>query len=626
MIDKTKALTSGYRVMESFAQLNEERTCKIEEMKRIIPSFVNGDGAVDISAIVDFVGQDSTTSNNKGYELTFAGKGLARHLADIKTEKELKIERGQSKNFDETGNVIIRGDNLDALRILRKSYYGKIKMIYIDPPYNTRSDEFIYRDNFGESVGGLIKRLNLEENTLNYIDNMYGTRTHSGWLAFMYPRLKLARDLLTHDGVIFISIDDNEQANLKIMCDEIFGEENFIDIFSWQKTTTPPNLSRKTKKSCEYIIAYQKNESGPLVGLQKSSKNINSPNGLMNRTNSVGNLVFPSNKIATNLPDGIYKAGRYGTKSYDIDLLENTEVRNGYFVQPVKLTGKFKWSQSYLDDSIANGVRVMILTKSFSPSYEKSKYNPEKPWNIINQNFGVGTNENASNELNVLFIPNFSDGLYPKPVSLLKYLISTNVKEGSFVLDFFAGSGTTAQAVMELNKEDNGKRKFILVQWDEEIKQENSKSAYDFCKENNLKPVISSICIERVHRAGEEIKRESDMLNQGMDVGYKVFSLTEAPQLEESENQFQLSHQRQTMQDTLYNMIAASGQDLLTDSIETIEPDLLYKVNDAHYVLGECKTDMKAVGKIFIDGYADISLERWLNMLGLNKENITILY
>ena len=623
MIDRTEAQTNGYQVMESSTRIGEEHSRKLETLKSLVPSFVNGDGAVDVNAIVDFAEPNSTTANNKGYELTFAGKGLARHLADIKTDKELKVEPEQSKSFDKTENVIIRGDNLDVLKILRQSYYGKIKMIYIDPPYNTRSDEFIYADNFKQSVGGLIEHLNLEEKTLNYIDNMYGTQTHSGWLAFMYPRLKLARELLTNDGVIFISIDDNEQANLKIICDEIFGEEKFIDIFSWQKTTTPPNLSRKTKKSCEYIIAYQKNESGPLVGLQKSSRSLN---GLMNRTNSVGTLVFPSHKISTKLPDGIYEAGKYGTKSYDIHLLENTEVKDGYFMKPVKLTGRFKWSQSYLDNSIASGVRVMILTKAFSPSYERNEYEPEKPWNIINQNFGVGTNENASNELNALFAPNFSDNLYPKPVSLLRYLISTNVKEDNIILDFFAGSGTTAQAVMELNKEDNGKRKFILVQWDEEIKKENSKPAYDFCKSNNFKPVISSICIDRVHRAGEKIRQESDMLNQDMDIGYKVFSLTKKPQFEEVENQLQLSHQRQTTRDTLCNMIAASGQDLLTDSIETIESDLLYKVNDAHYVLGECKTDLKTAGKVFIDGYANISLERWLNMLGLSKENITILY
>ena len=249
---------------------------------------------------------------------------------------------------------------------------------------------------------------------------------------------------------------------------------------------------------------------------------------------------------------------------------------------------------------------------------------PQKNIVRLNDNIDDVLNANAHVDMNALFSQKvFSN---PKPCELLKKVILYLSFTDGIILDFFAGSGTTAQAVMEVNKEDGGKRKFVLVQWDEEIKQENSKPAYDFCKENNLIPVISSICIERVHRAGEKIKQECDMLNQGIDIGYKVFSLVENPQLEEIENHLQLSHRRQTTQDALYNMMAASGQNLLTDPIKTIEPDLLYKVNDAHYVLGECKTDLKTAGKVFIDGYADISLEKWLNMLGLNKENITILY
>ena len=219
MIDKTEAQTEGYRVART--RMDEERAHKLDALKKLVPAFVNSDEAVNIGAIVDFVGPGNASSNNRGYELTFAGKGLARYLADTETKKELKVEPEQSKNFDETGNVIIRGDNLDVLKILLQSYYRKIKMIYIDPPYNTRNDDFIYIDNFKQSTKDLIEHLNLEEKTLDCIDNMYGTKTHSGWLAFMYPRLKLARDLLADEGVIFISIDDNEQANLKIMCDEI---------------------------------------------------------------------------------------------------------------------------------------------------------------------------------------------------------------------------------------------------------------------------------------------------------------------------------------------------------------------------------------------------------------------
>ena len=631
MIDKTEAQNGGYRVMESSAQLNEERTRKIEELKRIIPSFVNGDGAVDINAIVDFVGQDSTTSNNKGYELTFAGKGLARHLADIKTEKELKIEHGQSKNFDETGNVIIRGDNLDVLKILRQSYYGKIKMIYIDPPYNTQSDDFVYRDNFKQTTEGLIDYLNLEKNTLDYIDNMYGTRTHSGWLAFMYPRLKLAQELLTKDGVIFISIDDNEQANLKIICDEIFGESNFITTIKWQKKTGASDASTIATIT-EYILVYTKtlnaessfrrDESSYDIGRYKLTDKHKKERGnyYIDNLDRGGLQYSDSMNFPIECPDGsiTYPNGR------------TEKINDGW---------TWKWSKKKVEWAIKNDFlefrrsrkkesRWSVCYKNYLNVDNKGKQitraAPQK--NIIRLNDSVDDvlNANAHVDMNALFSQKvFSN---PKPCDLLKKIILYLSFTDGIILDFFAGSGTTAQAVMEVNKEDGGNRKFILVQWDEEIKQENSKPAYDFCKENNFRPVISSICIERVHRAGEKMKRDADMLNQDLDVGYKVFSLTETPHLEENGNQLQLSHQRQTTQDTLYNMIAASGQDILTDSIETIEPDLLYKVNNAHYVLGECKTDLKAVEKVFIDGYANISLERWLNMLGLNKENITILY
>ncbi|WP_204979637.1 DNA methyltransferase [Eikenella corrodens] len=266
---------------------------------------------------------------------------------------------------------------------------------------------------------------------------------------------------MSKDGLHFNSIDDHEVHNLRILLNYTFNTSNYIDTFSWQKTTTPPNLSSKTKKSCEYILAFHNGNCLTLTGIQKISK---SSNGLMNQTNNYGILTFPEKITTTSrLKNGIYKAGKYGTSSYDIELLEDTEVLNGIFIKPVKLKGRFKWGQTYLNTAIQSGTKVMIQTDAFSPSYEKDEYEPEKPWNIINSSFNVGTNENASSELDDMFTKNFSESLYPKPVSLIKYLTNFK-KDNSLVLDYFAGSGTTAHAVINLNREDGGKRKYILVE------------------------------------------------------------------------------------------------------------------------------------------------------------------
>ncbi|MBO4372664.1 MAG: site-specific DNA-methyltransferase [Bacteroidales bacterium] len=353
-------------------------------------------------------------------------------------------------------NKIIHGDNLEALKALLPEYEGRIKCIYIDPPYNTGNENWVYNDNvnspkikkwLGQVVGKEAEDL---------------TR-HDKWLCMMYPRLKLLQKLLSDDGAIFISIDDNEQANLKLICDEIFGAGNFVDIFSWNKTETPANLSHKTKKAIEYVICYQKaHNTNKFKGLSKNSA---SNNGLMNQTNSIHELVFPPNKIDTNLKDGVYTAGKYGTKSYEIFLLEDTEVKNGFFIKPVRLQGKFKWGQENLDKEIGNGTIVSIKTNAFSPSYEKVEYEPEVPWNLISKKFGVQTNENASEELIKIFGNKVFD--FPKPPSLVEYLINFLCDKSSIILDSFAGSGTTAHAVLNLNKADGGNRKFILVEMED---------------------------------------------------------------------------------------------------------------------------------------------------------------
>lgn len=336
------------------------------------------------------------------------------------------------KKFDKDGvhqitelkgneNLIIKGNNLLALASLLKTHRGKIKLIYIDPPYNTGNDGFNYNDSFN----------------------------HSSWLTFMKNRLTIARQLLTNDGIIFISCDDNEVAYLKVLMDELFKQENFIDIFSWKKTDTPSNLPRKSKKVVEYILCYEKNkDSVKFKGIEKTST---SSNGLMNKTNSVGILTFPNNFVETGLKNGLYEKGNYGTDSYDIFLLEDTEVKDGLFIKDVKLKGNFKWGQKKLESEIANGTSISIRTKSFSPSYEKQEYDIEAPLNYIDSKMGVQTTENAGKDLTKIFGKEVFS--YPKSESLIMYLInmvSNKLTKDDYILDFHIGSGTTCATAHKL--------------------------------------------------------------------------------------------------------------------------------------------------------------------------------
>jgi adenine-specific DNA-methyltransferase len=379
-------------------------------------------------------------------------------------------------------------------------------MIYIDPPYNTGSD-FVYKDSFGDNIKNYLDQTGQtdEEGIKMSTNNETDGRFHSNWLNMMYPRLFLARNLLKSDGVIFISIDDNELSNLIQVGNEIFGEENFIDVFSWVKSETPANLSFKTKKAVEYIVAYQKNKDNQkFTGLKRESK---SSNGLMNKTNPINKLVFPKNVVDTGLEDGIYEKGKYGTDSYEIILHEDTEVKDGFFISDVVLSGNFKWTQPKLIKEIENRTKISIRTKSFSPAYEKEEYEPEVPWNLISRKFDVDTNEQAGKKLTELF-----DGKkvfdYPKPTSLLKYLINFSVKENDIVLDFFAGSCSTGQAIIELN-EDNNKRKFILVQIPESIPHNSIAYNEGFRK-------ISEIGISR-------LKKVLKLSNS--EEGFKIYKL-----------------------------------------------------------------------------------------------------
>ena len=275
-----------------------------------------------------------------------------------------------------SGNMIIHGDNLEALKSLLPKYQGKINCIYIDPPYNTGNEKWVYNDNVNEPH---IKK---------WLGEVVGTEgedlsRHDKWLCMMYPRLALLQKLLKEDGAIFISIDDNEVFNLKLICDEIFGTNNFVDMFAWRKTYTPSNLSHTTKKCVEYVLCYSKERSklNRFKGLAKTNE---ADNPLLKSNNQFKVLVFPHDKVSCTLKEDYYfHAGEYGTKVNKVYLKQDVEYKDGKFLQDIVLEGKFIWLQDTLNQEIAKNTKIIFKGKSFAPRYDRTEYKPEVPRNLI---------------------------------------------------------------------------------------------------------------------------------------------------------------------------------------------------------------------------------------------------
>lgn len=621
MINKNEAIKNNIKVID-----NSIKNELFENLKTNFPQTII-EGKADLKAISLLLGLDKK-SDISGYELTWTGKGLSNALYSSPCNKELKLEEifsnADFKNLNSSNiemkdsnnpkNIIIRGDNLDVLKILKSAYSEKIKMIYIDPPYNTTNENFIYPDNFRQDYKKILEEVGLieidengqevESEDLKFFKNIQGSRTHSGWLSFMLPRLKLARDLLKEDGVIFISIDDNEQANLKLLCDEIFGEDNFI----WQRTKTPARLSKNISKTHEFILVYARDNDKfsmnkmPLndMYIKKTYKNPdNDPRGKWRTAPLLGTASSSNKKATYTLPDGR------------------------------KITGKWRCSEETLKRYVEEN--RLVYCENGAPN--KKIFLSENEGQTINSILlDSGTNDNATEELKILFESAIFD--FPKPINLIKTLlqISTTPNSNDIILDFFAGSGTTAQAVMELNAEDKGNREFILVQIDEEIKEDKSKSAYDFCKKElkSENPVISDITIERVKRAAQKIIQSSK--DNDLNLGFKVFTLEDKPEIiiDKDKNLKLINRRNLSVIDKVVNMFLISGK-TLDKKIENIFDGKLYKCEDSFYLIECDKEILKYLIKtqneyIFIDAYGDIELEDFLNLGAGFKERLKVVY
>ncbi len=418
----------------------------------------------EIKGLVDI------SDDSDRYELRFPGKRRARLQAQIPSYKTLIPKDGVDTGFNETGNLFIEGDNLDVLRMLRKSYRERIKMIYIDPPYNTGNDDFIYQDDFSQTQQEYLKDIGvLDEEGVQQIselkDGLRG-RFHAGWLAMMYPRLKLARELLTDDGVIFISIDDNEQANLKLICDEIFGEGNFVGDIIWHSTKSVTNTAL-ISSSYTHNLAYMKNKQY-YVEHRYLFRLLESGQGFSNSDND---------------PRGPWKADPFQVDGWRPN--QQYEIINpntGKIYKPLpgkswkNEDGKFK---KLLEDN-----RIVFGKSGVSgPQRKRFLHEAEKRGRVsINLWSDLPTNTNATNDFISLMGGNYFSN--PKPEKLIERFATLCTRNNDIVLDFFAGSATTAHAVMQLNAEDGGKRRFIMVQRPESIDPKKSKETYDFCIKN----------------------------------------------------------------------------------------------------------------------------------------------
>jgi adenine-specific DNA-methyltransferase len=535
----------------------------IEKLKQIFPE-VFTDGKIDFAKLRQVLGNYIETGNER-YNFTWNGKSEALRRSQIPSagtlRPSIKYPDGQdeSKDWDTTGNLYIEGDNLEVLKLLQKSYNGKIKMIYIDPPYNKDKD-FIYSDKHKDPIQHYKKITGQIDDdghvTTSDIETEGGK--HTNWLNMIYPRLRLARNLLADDGVIFISIDDEEMANLKKLCDEIFGEENFVEVFLWTKTSTPPSLSNKSRKTVEFILCYEKNKNNYRY---YGSDLDNGDAPLLNTGNPKRRLVFPPGTVHfTFVEDAAFKAGIYEK----VKLLNDIVVKNGKNLTEMIVEGEFKWSNETLKNEIDQGTYFLVKSEKFSIRFQRkedeNKY--KTPTNLLdielNKETGVGTNESAVKELEELGLKGCFD--YPKPVTLLKRLIKmvANDDKECIIMDFFSGSATTAHAVMELNAEDKGKRRFIMVQLPENLDETLRRADANARKtiENAIKVLdeldkphlLTEIGKYRIRRAGEAIKKklrekyqssvqqEKNLLPDDesnevpihpdqLDVGFKVFKL-----------------------------------------------------------------------------------------------------
>ncbi|ELE9848606.1 site-specific DNA-methyltransferase [Listeria monocytogenes] len=527
---------------------------EIMVLKEHFPACFKEDGSFDLERFKEYLSEDINVVN-EGYELKFLGKNYARLLVTLETETVIvpNEEHNQKDENKDSENIYISGDNLDGLKHLLKSYGGKVKCIYIDPPYNTGSDGFVYNDNFNFSVEELTKRLSINEEQAKRILDLTkrGSASHSAWLMFMYPRLQLAKDLLSDDGVIFISIDDNEQANLKLLCDDIFDEQNYVSELTWEKKKKGSYLATGITNIKENILVYAKSKS-QFKGLIGEVNRSTETYPCINATNKRDiRIIPPGIESKYNKKNFILKKGEViSDTTMNLVLHSDLVIENGILKEELHIEGNWRYGQDAMHEYALNNelyiTRDLYLRRIVNmPRYKGLKdlllrvgeekgnsYSYEFDYDNL-QASGWGSNEDADEEQRLL-LGEQSLMSYPKPVLLIMKLLATLHEKDMLVCDFFSGSATTAEAVLRSNV--NGKNfKYIMVQLAENLQKRYEETSGDeksniaklikFLEENNRKYTLDEIGIERIIRASDKIKEEYPDTN--IDLGFQHYTLLE---------------------------------------------------------------------------------------------------
>jgi len=527
----------------------------IEKLKELFPEVFSED-KIDFTKLQEELGEFIETKNER-YNFTWNGKQNAKKIAQTPSTGTLRPSYEDSKDWDTTGNLYIEGDNLEVLKLLQKSYHKQVKMIYIDPPYNTGKD-FVYKDNFKDNIKNYLEVTNQVDNEGNKLSVNADTngRYHSDWLSMMYPRLKLARNLLKDDGVIFISIDDNEVANLRKLCDEIFGEDNFVASVIWNRKRGRDNSAKWFSKSHEYLLVYAKNKNNfntNYLELDESTKK-----AYKNPDNdSRGDYRM----LAT------WARGTQGGVKYDF-----TTKDGQYFAERLWLFSKENLKKMDIENRLI--IRGDNIYRKLFIFENKGKI-PETIWDT------TSNAANAADEIKSIFERILFDT--PKPIPYITEILKIGTNTNDIILDFFSGSATTAHAVMQLNAEDAGERKYICVQIPEPT--DSKSEAYKAGYKN-----ICEIGKERIRRAGEKIKDDNkDKDLSSLDTGFKVYKL-DSSNIKEWDSDFDNLEQNlldavdnikadRVSEDLLYEILLKYGLDLTLPIEEmTIENKTVYNI------------------------------------------------
>ena len=518
---------------------------KTAQLKQLFPEIFAED-KIDWERLRLAFGEDVFVKDEH-YELSWAGKADARKEIQKPTTATatLRPKPDESVRFETTGNVFIAGENLEALRVLQRSYFGKVKLIYIDPPYNTGSDSFVYPDDYAERKNDYEQRAGLIDarGFLNKQDlwkknAKENGQFHSVWLSMMFPRLYLARNLLREDGVIFVSIDDNEAANLKLLLDEIFGEENFVGQLVWEKKKKGTFLSNQISRVKEYVLLYAKNILNAPSFIAEINTEIETY-PCINPSNRRSKRIFRKGMISKYKDKNITLAAGTKISASTMDIIYTTEllIREGLLVNDVIVEGNWRYGQELIDEYAQKGelyftedlyIRRIVkeprykILKDLLPRVGDDEDSSFKSFNVDNLfEDGWGSNEDGAQEFRDLFDNQvFVD--YPKPKKLIAKLIATLRDKDALILDFFAGSGTTAQAVLDLNQEDGGNRKFLLIQLPEPLDEQSEafKAGYK---------TIADICAARIKKvlAKFEADRRAalDFGGNAPDWGFRAYAL-----------------------------------------------------------------------------------------------------